>query len=575
MRTKERLGLWLSAIVYACMATTSNQGADARARETARSRADAVLAGFATPGHPGCAVGVYQDGRVIYEGAYGLANLEHGVPIDPQLTVFDLASVSKQFAAASILLLAHDGKLALDDDIRRYLPEIPDYGHVITIDHLLHQTSGLRDFTALRWMMGSSRWDYTAGQDTLALIANQRGLNFSPGSKYAYSNTNYFLLAQIVHRASGQTLAEFAHERIFAPLGMDHTYFSDDLGRVTPHHASGCALTRDGAFETRTPHAMEYGHSGVQSTVSDLARWQRNFDEPTVGGAWLVQQLEQRGVLTDGTRIEYARGVEVFDEGSGYQGLRTVVHGGATWDGFRSDLMRLTGDRFSIAVLCNSDAQAPFEVRNPLVDIFMEGRFPDLPQPAETYPEPDPNTLAPIGDVPSNMIGLYWNREDLTTRRIELSDGKLWYVRSPDSRSQLIPIGNGQFHMLGRPIRTIVELLPLNGGPQVLRVVGGATTTLEHVEPFSTAANALSEYAGVYTNPELGNGRIVLAVSDGRLVPVASLEEIVALNPIFRDAFDVEGEALMVFQRDASGRVTSLVLDHERARNIVFTRVSE
>lgn len=568
MYTKMLLGLLVTAAVCAPVAVSAQQGGRALSR-----RADAIVAEHATAGHPGCAVGVYQDGRTLYEGAYGLANLQHSVPIDPQNTVFDVGSVSKQFTAASILLLVQDGELALEDDIRRYLPEIPDYGHVITIDHLLHHTSGLRDYPALRWMAGESWWSYTSEQDGLDLIANQRGLNFSPGSKYTYSNTNYILLALIVRRVSGKTLAEFAHERIFAPLGMTRTYFEDTLGRVTPHRASGYSLRSDGAFEARSTRWTEYGDSDVQTTLPDLARWQRNFDVPTVGGAWLIQQLEQNGALDDGTSIEYARGLEVYGEGAGYHGLRTVVHNGGVWDGFRATVMRLTRDKFSTVVLCNSDDGDPGGLRDQIADLFMGDRLPAMPEEAASTPSPAPDAVRPISEVPSNLLGTYWNREDITTRRIEISDGKLWYVRSPESRSELALTADGQLLMLGVPGRTLIEPLPSSGGPQIIRVAG--TAILQRVEPASTDASALDEYAGVYASPELGNGRIVFAVREGNLVPVASLEGITTLTPVFEDAFDVEGEALLVFQRDASGRVTSLTVDHLWARNIVFTRVSE
>jgi CubicO group peptidase (beta-lactamase class C family) len=569
MRTKILLGLLLPFVMP--LAASADQGGRATTR-----RADAIVTAHAKTGHPGCAVGIYQNGRTLYEGAYGLANLEHNVPIDPQNTVFGVGSVSKQFAAASVLLLAQDGKLKLDDDIRKYLPEMPDYGHVITIDHLLHHTSGLRDYTVLRWMKGESWWGYATEQDGLDLVTNQRGLNFSPGSKYTYSNTNYFLLALIVRRVSGKTLEDFARERIFAPLGMSHTTFSERLGQVTPHRASGYGLRSDGAFEARSTRWAEYGDSGVETTLSDLARWQRNFDEPKVGGAWLVQQLEQNGALNDGTSIEYARGVEVFGEGAGYHGLRTVVHNGGTWDGFRADVMRLTRDRLSSVVLCNSD-DAEDELaglRNQLVDLFMGDRLPAMPGQAARTPAPVPDSALPISETPSNLLGVYWNREDINVRRIEISEGKLWYVRSPKSRTELVPIENGQLQMLGVSTRTIIEPLPMEGGRQIVRVAG--TTLLEKVAPVSSDVNALAVYAGAYASSELGGGRLVFAVRDGRLATVASLDGIETLTPVFKDAFDVDnGQALLVFQRDASGRVTSVIVDHLWARNMAFAREPE
>ena len=281
----------------------------AQATLTAQTRAaDSVLAAYAKPNAPGCAVGAYQDGKTLYEGAFGLANLEHSIPIHPSRSVFNAGSVTKQFTAASTLLLVQDGKLRLDDDIRRYLPELPNYGRVITIDQLLHHTSGLRDHLELMWVKGTSRWTHTTEQDVLDLIANLRTLNFTPGSKYTYSNAGYILLSVIIKRVSGKPLAVFANERIFVPLGMSKTSFADTLGRVTPHLAYGYVSTGDSTFEARSERVMAYGDSKLHTTLGDLARWQRNFDDPKVGGAELIRQLEERAVLNDGTRIDYGSG---------------------------------------------------------------------------------------------------------------------------------------------------------------------------------------------------------------------------------------------------------------------------
>jgi CubicO group peptidase (beta-lactamase class C family) len=540
----------------------------------AKTRADAVLKEYDKPGNPGCAVGVYQNGNVLYEGAYGLANLEHSVPIDPQRTVFDIGSVSKQFTAASILLLAQDGKLKLDDDIRKYLPEIPGYGHTITIDHLLYHTSGLRDYTVLWLFSRKSAWDYTSDQDALKMLSRQSALDFTPGSKYAYSNTGYFLMSLIVQRVSGKTLADFAHERIFSPLNMKNTYFEGTLGRVTPHRASGHVHQGDNAFQARKNGWTPYGDGGVHTTVGDLAKWQRNFDEPKVGGAWLIQQLEQKGVLNNGKEIEYARGLEVYDKG--YQGIRTIMHDGGTWEGYRASLMRFPGEKFSVAALCNSGNAEPGKLRNQLSDIFMEEKFPKPAQEAEADQKPKPaRNSASVRKVSPQLLGTYWNREDVTVRRIERSGGKLWYVRSPESRSELAPIEDGQLQMLGVSTRVVIKPMPSENGRQIVQVVSQTPAILEKVEPFSMDAKTLNDYVGIYTHPELDDVRWTFVVEDGTLTLPSLQDEIAALTPAFKDAFLVGDEIIFVFQRDSSGRVTSLLLDTVRVRNMVFTRVSE
>jgi CubicO group peptidase (beta-lactamase class C family) len=551
------------------VAVAADKGTDAK------SRADAVVAKYAKPAEPGCAVGVYQDGNVVYEGAYGLANLEHSVPIDPRRTVFEIGSVSKQFTAASILLLAQDGKLKLDDDIRKYLPEMPDYGHVITIDHLLHHTSGLRDYLDLRWITGKTEWNRYTEQETLDLIASQKGLNFTPGARYAYSNTGYVLSSVIVHRVSGKSLANFAQERIFTPLGMSNTYFETELGRVAPHHASGYSPAKDGTFEARSDRSLAYGDSNLQTTLPDLAKWQRNFDEPKVGGAWLIERLEQNAVLNSGEKIPYGRGLYVYGEGTGYRRLRMIEHSGGTWDGYRAVVMRFPKHKFSIALLCNSDNAEPYQLGNELIDIYLEGKFPDPPQ-ASTSQDPEPKATGSLtlNDLPAGLLGIYWNREDIVTRRIELTDGRLWYVRSSESRSELVPVGNNQLRMIGVGAKTILELLPSKKGPLMLRVISASPVTLEKVEPFSN--DDVPEYAGTYINRELGDARIVFTVKEGKLILLPPPEQMETLNPVFKDAFmNGNEDVLLVFRRNASGRVESLLVDTARLRNMVFTRVSK
>ena len=538
--------------------------------------ADSVLAAYARPNAPGCAVGAYQDGKTLYEGAFGLANLEHRIPIDPARSAFEIGSVTKQFTAASALLLVQDGKLRLDDDIRRYLPELPDYGRVITIDHLLHHTSGLRDYLDLIWVKGTSRWTHITEQEVLDLVANQRTLNFTPGSKYAYSNTGYVLLSVIIQRISGKSLAVFASERIFTPLGMAHTGFTESLGRVIPHLAYGYSSTGDSTFEARSDRVMVYGDSKLRTTLGDLARWQRNFDDPKVGGVELIRQLEEPAVLNGGTRVDYGRGLYVSGVGSGYRGARTISHSGGTWDGYRADVMRLADHRFSTVVLCNSDDSEGFifGVRAGVTDIFTAGKLPEPPRAVVAARDTAETPAAPgsVMKLSAGLVGTYWNREDILVRRIEVSDGKVWYVRSPESRTELFPVANGQWQMRGVGTRTVVQPVASAKGPRTVRVVGTTTSTMQKVGPYST--DALHEYAGAYASSEIGNARVVFAVKERRLILQTPMEGVDSLVPAFKDAlFNSNGDALFVFQRNAAGRVTSLLVDTNRMRNLVLRRV--
>lgn len=321
-------------------------GAAAPVLAAAPANADAVLAQFAKPDAPGCAVSVWQDGKVLVEKGYGAANLEHGVAIDAQRSVFDIGSTSKQFTAAAILLLVQDGKLKLDDDIRRHLPQLPDYGTPITIDHLLRHTSGLRDYLVLLNLGGVARGDVSSNADAMAAIVRQRGLNFQPGSAYAYSNTGYFLLARIVEKASGQGFAEFAKARIFDPLGMAGTSVLDRHDKLVPQRASAYRPDGPGRFALMMSNWEQTGDGAVQSTVADLAKWDANFYQPRVGGRWLVEQMQAPGKLNDGTVLQYGRGL-MLDT---HRGVATVSHAGA-FAGYKAELLRLPQQKLGVAVL--------------------------------------------------------------------------------------------------------------------------------------------------------------------------------------------------------------------------------
>lgn len=312
---------------------------------------DAVFAAFG-PATPGCALGVYRDGRIAYARGYGLANLEHRIPITPQ-TVFDIGSTSKQFTAASILLLAQDGKLSVDDALLKWIPELPAYAQSMTIRHLLHHTSGIRDYLTLMSLRGIDFDGITTDRDALDLITRQKEANFAPGSEHLYSNSGYFLLGEIVKRASGKPLPAFAQERIFGPLRMRNTHFHDDHTMIVPLRATGYSASSS-AYAISMSGFEQTGDGAVMTTIEDLLLWDRNFYDAVVGGTQLQRELHVRGVLTRGDTIAYARGLSLGE----YRGLRTVRHGGS-WAGYRADLLRFPEERTSFAVLCNLGNSTP------------------------------------------------------------------------------------------------------------------------------------------------------------------------------------------------------------------------
>ena len=317
-------------------------------------RVDALFASWTGPRTPGCAVSIMRGGDVVFARGYGDANLEYDVPITPS-TVFHVASVSKQFTALAVALLVADGEVSWDDDVRRHVPELPDFGAPITLRHLAHHTSGIRDQWAMLQMAGW-RWggDVIRQSDVMDLLSRQTALNFAPGSDYLYSNSGYTLLAVVVERVSGQTLRAFTSARLFGPLGMTRTVFRDDHTMLVRDRAYAYSRDGFGRYRLSIPDFAIVGASSLFTTVEDLARWNRNFTSGEVGGPDALRQLQARGALDDGARLSYAFGLV---HGS-HRGRPTIGHGG-TDAGYRSEFLRFPDEDLAVAVLCNTDRAAP------------------------------------------------------------------------------------------------------------------------------------------------------------------------------------------------------------------------
>jgi CubicO group peptidase (beta-lactamase class C family) len=341
------------------------------------TRVDAVFADVAHPGSPGCALAVFRDGRIAYEHGYGMADLERDVPITPA-SVFYVGSLSKQFTAFAAALAAADGKLSLDDDVRKWIPELPDYGSRITVRHLVHHTSGLRDYNTLVDIAGGRNDEAFDNQTVLRIVKAQRALNFKPGDEYLYSNSGYVLLSLIVERATGTPLAAFAMARIFQPLGMSNTQFYDDVTRLVKKRAFAFDKSVSGEWLDNTPHSQRTGAGGVLTTVRDLLAWDNNVSEPRVGSRSLIAQIHQTGTLNSGKALAYAHGLQIGE----YRGHKVVEHGGSL-GGYRAHLMRFPDARTSVACLCNFGTSNPGARARRVADEVLRDRF-QQPVPASS-----------------------------------------------------------------------------------------------------------------------------------------------------------------------------------------------
>ena len=390
--------------------------------ETLEAKVDQLFTEWNRPDSPGAALAVTKDSETIYKQGYGIANLEYDIPITPT-TIFDIASVSKQFAAFAITTLAHEGALSLDDDIRTHLPDLPDFGYTITIRHLLHHTSGLRDWVQSLVIAGVAMEDVISFKHILKMARHQKALNFEPGEAYLYSNTGYNLLAEIVEKVTEDSFREWTDTNIFKPLAMTNTHFHDDHQMILKNRAYSYQVVENGAFKHAVNNTTALGSSSLYSTVEDLAKWILNFDDTQIGEQTVIAQMHQRGVLNNGEQISYALGLNIGE----YRGLKTVGHSGS-WRGFRSHLMRFPEQKFGVVILCNLDTFNPLGLAEKVADLYLadvlapvEASEPEkAAEPAEkTKSEPlTPEQLA-------EFEGNYYTEELDTTYSIRVHGNQL------------------------------------------------------------------------------------------------------------------------------------------------------
>lgn len=366
------MSICMAAVLLIAASSTTTLASSQQAGSL-EAQVDSLFSDWDRPDSPGCALGVIMDGELIYARGYGMADLEHGIPITPR-SVFRIGSTSKQFTALCILLLEEEGKLSLDDDIHIFFPEMPAYPAPVTVRQLIHHTSGVRDYLTLMSLAGKRGDDYYTDEEVVTMIARQQELNFLPGEQHLYSNAGYFLLSQIVLKVTGVSLREFALERIFTPLGMAHTHFHDDHTEIVPGRAAGYSRTRDGFRINMTTLGM-IGDGGVFTTVEDLLHWDRHFYGNRLGGEDLLTKQHTVGVLNNGTELAYAAGLTV----STYRGLRMVSHGGS-FVGFRADMIRFPEQRFSVICLANLSSVNPSRLARQVADIYLAGEMEPVPQ---------------------------------------------------------------------------------------------------------------------------------------------------------------------------------------------------
>jgi len=519
---------------------------------------DKVFAGFDKPGSPGCALAVYRDGAMAYARGYGEASLEHRVPINAR-TIFDLGSTSKQFTAFSILLLERDGKLSLNDDIRKYVPELQPLQPPVTVRHLMLHTSGLRDYLTLWTLAGMKTENWTTQDDAVRLVARQKQANFPAGEEWLYSNTGYLLLAEIVKRVSGRSLPEFAAERIFRPLGMNHTFYLDDHTRVVQDRAEGYVPRRGGGFSVEMSNFEQTGDGAVQTNVEDLLLWDRNFYEPKVGDKALLDRALTVGTLNSGKKLDYAAGLMIGT----YRGLPTVRHGGS-WAGYRAELLRFPQAGTSIACLCNLGTANPSTLAGRVADVVLSSRL--QPRSPQAVPESRPEVKIPAEQLAA-FAGYYEPVRPGAFRRIAVKDGALRFGMGEGqplkavAANRFVPPSPGlELYFPDTAGNTVREMHVLREGsePEICRLLP------------PPGQQKMADFEGRFYSDEL-DATWIFAARDGRLTAQVLNDPPMTFSPLKTDWFLGDNGMVLRFEREL-GTVKRVFIQAGRVTNLMFER---
>lgn len=497
---------------------------------------------------PGCAVGVSNNGRIVLERAYGMADLEHGVRNRPD-TIFEAGSVSKQFTAAAVLLLAEDGKLSLDDPVRKHVPELPESAAKITIRQMLHHTSGLRDWGSVAWIGGWPRGTRVYTHDhVLDILGRQAALNFEPGARWSYSNSGYNLAAVIVSRVAGEPFADFTRRRIFEPLGMTHTSWRDDFTRVVRDRAIAYARIGD-RYALDMPFENVHGNGGLLTTVGDLLRWNENFAKPTIGGPDFARRMQASGRLEGGAETGYGFGLGV----GGYRGVTEVRHSGTTGS-YRAFLARYPDQHVSVAVLCNAGDSMPRQSLHAVAELYLADAL---------EPDAAPKALKLSAAELEAIVGLYRDVDRGDVVRIEregdglrLGDGT---ALTALSALRLVDGDGTSFEFDGT-------------GRGLLDDGSGAPIVLERVPAVQPTRAELETLAGRFVSDE-AETTFTVRVREGALELAQRPATVYRLTPLYADAFDSELGTIL-FRRDASGTVTALSVVQDRVWDLRFRRAT-
>lgn len=528
---------------------------------------DAVFSNYSSLETPGAAVAVVHKGKIVFTQGYGSANLEYDIPITSK-TIFHAASVSKQFTVFATLLLEEDGKLSLDDDVRKHLPEVPDFGKKITLRHLASHTSGLRDQWELLSMAGWRLDDVITDEHILRIVSKQKELNFEPGAEYLYSNTGFTLLAEVVSRVSGKTFADFTQERIFKPLAMVNSQFYDDHEKIVKNRAYSYRQTRDGNYFKSVLSYANVGATSLFTTVEDMTHWTVNFQNPKVGSKRLISKMNTLAKLNNGETFGGALGQFVNQ----HNGLNQIQHGGAD-AGYRAYVGRFPDQDFAVVVLSNHSRFNPPRAALSVADLYLsplyESRQEAAPAQATTFLKTDTKVLKTYEND-------YWSKEGGFGVKVYIKNDTLIMARDgrPDKLGQ---VGENQFKVISARNSVVLSFSTKNNTQELsVKIGSGEPIYFKPYNPTKYPLSNATDYIGKYYSEELETTYEVVLEKD-QLVTKHQRNDDMTFRPLMQDVFRMNRWFFdnLRFERDGNGKISGFRVDNSRVKNLLFTKVNQ
>lgn len=561
---KKTLFIIFFLIIFTLGITTIKRTITSRSdNEPLAAKVDKLFSLWDKPDSPGASLAVIKKGSVIYKRGYGSANLEYNIPITPS-TVFHVASVSKQFTAFAIAMLAQQAKLTLDDDIRKHLPEMPDFRKTIKIRHLIHHISGMRDQWELLAIAGWRLDDVITKEHILKIIRHQKELNFEPGKQYLYCNTGFTLLAEIVARVTGKSFREWTEANIFKPLGMSNTQFYDDHERIVKNRAYSYVPVRNKGFKKRRLNYANVGATSLLTTAEDMAKWVQNFENRRVGGASVIEQMHEQGVLNSGEKISYAFGLSIGE----YKGLKTVLHSGGD-AGYRSHVARFPEQKFAIVILSNLGSINPSRLARQVADIYLADSIKKKERKTKQIERKEIKLDPSMHDL---YVGKYYFEPGLIIT-ITKENNRLMAQTNGRPKVELIPESEIDFFIKDRDEKLTFQLNNVGDVIKLIFYTAGQEMSGKRFKPSILNVNQLSEFVGAYYSEELGT-TYTIVILGGKLVAKHRRHNDIKLNPTKEDMF--LGEQWFFrqvhFTRDNNKQITGFRLSGGRVRNLNFEK---